>query len=78
MAALDEMLEQPRSVLALRYCEAAGSKLLWTDKGAFTATLDGKNVTIDRAPDEWPDTSAIEVAPQPINFSELKQYQTQQ
>ena len=78
MAALDEMLEQPRSVLALRYCEASGSKLLWTDKGAFTATLDGKNVTIDRAPDEWPDTSAIEVTPQPLNFSELKQYQTQQ
>ena len=75
MGGLEEMLGQPRSVLALRYCEAAGSKLLWTDRAAFTATLDGKNVTIDRDPDEWPDTSMVEVSKQPVNFSELKQYQ---
>ena len=75
MGGLEEMLGQPRSVLALRYCEKAGSKLLWTDQAAFTAILDGKNVTIDRAPDEWPDTSMVEVAPQPVFFSELKQYQ---
>lgn len=75
MGGLEEMLGQPRSVLALRYCEKAGSKLLWTDQAAFTAILDGKNVTIDREPDEWPDTSMVEVAPQPVFFSELKQYQ---
>jgi hypothetical protein len=75
MGGLEEMLGQPRSVLALRYCEKAGSKLLWTDQAAFTATLDGKTVTIDREPDEWPDTSSVEVEPQPVFFSELKQYQ---
>lgn len=75
MGGLEEMLGQPRSVLALRYCEKAGSKLLWTDQAAFTAILDGKNITIDREPDEWPDTSMVEVAPQPVFFSELKQYQ---
>lgn len=75
MGGLEEMLGQPRSVLALRYCEKSGSKLLWTDQAAFTATLDGKTVTIDREPDEWPDTSAVDVAPQPVFFSELKQYQ---
>lgn len=75
MGSLEEMLEQPRSVLALRYCEAAGSKLLWTDREGFTATLDGKSVTLDREPDEWPDTSMVDVAPQPVNFYELKQYQ---
>ena len=75
MGGLEEMLGQPRSVLALRYCEKAGSKLLWTDQAAFTAILDGKNVTIDREPDEWPDTWTVEVAPQPVFFSELKQYQ---
>jgi hypothetical protein len=75
MGGLEEMLGQPRSVLALRYCEKSGSKLLWTDQAAFTATLDGKTVTIDREPDEWPDTSAVDVAPQPVIFSELKQYQ---
>lgn len=75
MGGLEEMLGQPRSVLALRYCEKSGSKLLWTDQAAFTAILDGKNVTIDREPDEWPDTSMVEVAPQPVFFSELKQYQ---
>jgi hypothetical protein len=75
MGGLDEMLEQPRSVLALRYCEAAGSELLWTDSAAFTATLDGKSVTIDRSPDEWPDTSMVEFERPPVNFYELKQYQ---
>ena len=75
MGGLEEMLGQPRSVLALRYCEKSGSKLLWTDQAAFTAILDGKNITIDREPDEWPDTSMVEVAPQPVFFSELKQYQ---
>lgn len=75
MGGLEEMLGQPRSVLALRYCEKAGSKLLWTDQAAFTAILDGKTVTIDREPDEWPDTSMVEIAPQPVFFSELKQYQ---
>lgn len=71
MGSLEEMLAQPRSVLALRYCEKAGSKLLWTDAAAFTATLDGKNVTVDREPDEWPDTSAVEVKEQPVNFWDL-------
>ena len=75
MGGLEEMLGQPRSVLAMRYCERSGSKLLWTDQAAFTATLDGKSITIDRKPDEWPDTSMVEVAPQPVFFSELKQYQ---
>ena len=71
MGGLEEMLGQPRSVLALRYCEAAGSKLLWTDQAEFTATLDGKNITIDREPDEWPDTSELDIPAQPINFSDL-------
>ncbi len=75
MGSLEEMLEQPRSVLALRYCEKSGSKLLWTDQAAFTATLDGKDVTIDRPCDEWPDTSMVDVAPQPVRFHDLKQYQ---
>lgn len=74
MGSLEEMLEQPRSVLALRYCEQAGTKLLSTDTAAFTATLDGNEVSIDREPDEWPDTSSIDVTPQPVYFSELEQY----